>query len=315
MFDRLMDATTGTSGAGSLAAWSRVESAACARRVAAMAAMFDAAHAADGSAERDQWCTDTWDAVSAHIGAVLRITTGAASNQLLIAIALHERFPQVAAVFAEGLLTYQLVRTVVQRGALVVDPDALHELDRLLAEALSTREPMSVATAEKTVDAFVAHVDPHAVHRTETRARGRSVDVSEDEDGSGMATVYATLFAHDAKAFDARVDALARTVCPADPRTLDQRRADAIGALAHGNDRLACLCETDDCPAGENPPSTGVVVYVIASADTLDERPVPPPPAPEPEPTVPEPVEDAEQAGDVSEPAAVDKSNECTALD
>ena len=34
-----------------------------------------------------------------------------------------------------------------------------------------------------------------------------------------MATVFATLFAHDAKAFDTRIDALARTVCPADPRT------------------------------------------------------------------------------------------------
>ena len=127
---------------------------------------------------------------------------------------------------------------------------------------------MSVAALEKTVDAFVAQVDPQAVIRTETRARGRSVEVG-DEDGSGMATVFATLFAHDAKAFDARVDALARTVCPADPRTLDQRRADAMGAMAHGNDRLACLCESDDCPAGENPPSTGVVVYVIASAETL----------------------------------------------
>jgi hypothetical protein len=80
------------------------------------------------------------------------------------------------------------------------------------------------------VDAFVAQVDPHAVHRTETRARGRSVDVGDD-DGGGMATVYATLFATDAKAFDTRVDALARTVCPADPRTKDQRRADAINFL------------------------------------------------------------------------------------
>ncbi|KQY07268.1 hypothetical protein ASD37_14525 [Mycobacterium sp. Root135] len=283
MFESLATIAAGTSGAGGVESWLRVESAACARRVAAMAAMFQVAHAADDSAERDLWCTDTWDAVAAHIGAAQRITHGAASNQLLIAVALHERFPLVAAVFAEGLITYQLVRIVVQRGALVVDPDALHELDRLLAEALSTREPMSTATLEKTVDAFVAQVDPQAVHRTETQARGRSVDVGED-DGSGMATVFATLFATDATAFDARVDALARTVCPADPRTLDQRRADAIGALAHGADRLACLCETGDCPAGENPPSTGVVVYVIASADTLREplaqAPSPPPPAP-----------------------------------
>ncbi|TQR86533.1 DUF222 domain-containing protein [Mycobacterium hodleri] len=315
MFESLVATTTGTSGVGAVESWSRVESAACARRVAAMAGMFEDAHAADGSAERDQWCTDTWDAVAAHIGAATRITFHAASNQLLIAVALHERFPLVAAVFAEGLITYQLMKTVVQRGALVVDPSALHELDRLLAEALSTREPMSVATAEKTVDAFVAQVDPHAVHRTETRARGRSVDVGDD-DGSGMATVFATLFATDAKAFDARVDALARTVCPADPRTLDQRRADAIGALAHGADRLACLCDTSDCPAGENPPSTGVVVYVIASADTLDERPTPPPapPTPAPPPTTPD-TEDAEQSADVNDAAAVDSSNERTALD
>ena len=307
MFDSLVASTAGTSGAGAVESWSRVESAACARRVAAMAAMFDTARAADGSDDRDLWCTDTWDAVAAHIGAAQRITHGAASNQLLIAVALHERFPLVAAVFAEGLITYQLVRTVVQRGALVVDPLALHELDRLLAEALSNREPMSVSALERTVDAFVAQVDPQAVHRTETRARGRSVDVG-DEDGSGMATVYATLFATDAKAFDTRINALARTVCPADSRTLDQRRADAIGALAHGNDRLACLCETDDCPATQNPPSTGVVVYVIASADTLRE---PEAPAPTPAPT----ATDAEQSVKVQDAAVDGTSDERTALD
>ncbi|GAB7066595.1 hypothetical protein JCM12141A_08840 [Mycolicibacterium hodleri] len=232
-------------------------------------------------------------------------------------------------MFADGLITYQLVKAVVQRGALVVDPDALRALDALLAEALSSREPMSVATLEKMIDGFVAQVDPQAVIRTETRARGRSVEVG-DEDGSGMATVFATLFAHDAKAFDARVDALARTVCPADPRTLDQRRSDAMGALSHGADRLACLCETDDCPAADNPPSTGVVVYVIASQDTLDQRPTPtpdgtddgpdgeantensadagedsesldeaaaPPESPSPPPTVDERIADAEDAG------------------
>jgi hypothetical protein len=284
MFESLATSAAGTSGAGGVEAWSRVESAACARKVASMATMFETAHAADGADQRDLWCTDTWDAVAALIGAAQRITHGAASNQLLIAVALHERFPQVAAVFAEGLITYPLVRTVVTRGALVVDPSALHELDALVAEALSTREPMSVSAVEKTVDGFVAQVDPQAVHRTETRARGRSVEVGE-EDGSGMATVFATLFAHDAKAFDARLDAMADTVCPADPRTKDQRRADAYGALSHGADRLACLCGTDDCPAALNPPSSGVVVYVIAHQDTLDGS-VPPVPD-DPNPTIP----------------------------
>jgi len=284
MFESVASTAVDASGAGGVEGWSRAESAACARKVAEMAEMFQAAHAADGSDERDLWCTDTWDAVAAHIGAVLRITPGAASNQLLIAVALHERFPQVAEVFAQGLITYAVVRTVVQRGALVVDPDALGALDAMLAEALRDREPMSVATLEKTIDAVVARVDPQAVIRTETRARGRSVEVGED-DGSGMATVLATLFATDAKAFDARLDALARTVCPADPRTVDQRRADAYGAMCHRNDRLACLCGTEDCTAADNPPATGVVVYVIASQETLDERPAPVPAPPAPKPT------------------------------
>jgi hypothetical protein len=311
MFESLATTAADTSGAGAVEAWSRAESAACARKVAAMAGMLETALAASGSASRDLWCLDNFDAVAAHVGAALRITHGAASNQLLVAVALHERFPLVAAVFAKGLITYQLVRTVVQRGALVVDPSALHELDALLAEALSTREPMSVATLEKTVDAFVAQVDPQAVIRTETRARGRSVDIG-DEDGSGMATVFATLFAHDAKAFDARVDALARTVCPADPRTLDQRRADAMGALAHGNDRLACLCETDDCPAGQNPPSTGVVVYVITSSDTAAQPDAPAPPAPAPD--AQEPADDTvdADAADSNDGAAQDGADSPT---
>ncbi|KAA0097934.1 HNH endonuclease [Mycolicibacterium sp. P1-18] len=273
MFDSLVDATTGTSGARALSAWARVENGASARRVAAMAAMLETAYAASGSADRDQWCLDNFDAVAAHIGAAVRITPGAASHQLLIAVALHERFPQVAAVFADGLITYQLIRAVVQRGALVVDPDALHALDALLAEAFRTWEPMSVDKTEKTLDAYVAQVDPHAVRRTETKARSRSVEVHVDEDGSGMATVYATLFAHDAKAFEARLRKLADTVCPADPRTAEQRRADAIGTLASGNDRLACLCGTEDCPAAQNPPATAVVVYVIASTDTITTPP------------------------------------------
>ena len=318
MFDHLVDATTGTRGAGALSAWARVENAATARRVAAMAAMLADAYAVSGSADRDQWCVDNFDAVAAHIAAAQRITCGTASNQLLVAVALHERFPKVAALFADGLITYQLVRTVVQRGALVVDPDALRALDAKLAQAFGAWEPMSVDKTEKAIDAYVAQVDPLAVRRNETKARGRSVDIAVDEDGSGLATVYATLFAHDAKAFEARLRGLADTVCPADPRTLDQRRADAIGALAHGNDRLPCLCETDQCPAGENPPSTGVVVYVIASQDTLvDPAPeagppqatppkTPAPPQNESRPTTPTPGAAERAALDGEQPPLFD---------
>ncbi|MCV7421074.1 DUF222 domain-containing protein [Mycobacterium yunnanensis] len=305
MFDDLVDATTGTRGAGALSTWARVENAACAHRVATMAAMLDETYALSGSADRDQWCLDNLDAVAAHIGAAQNITPGAASHQLLIAVALHDRFPRVAAVFAEGLITYALVKTVVHRGALVIDPDALRALDALLAEAFGNWELRSVDKTEKAIDVFVHQVDPHAVRRSETKARGRSVEVHIEEDGSGMATVLATLFAHDAKAFEARLRNLAKTVCPADPRTADQLRADAVGAI--GTDRMACLCGNDDCAAAQNPPATGVVVYVIASDETLADPTATPesePPAPRPETPAPPPEAPEADAPPISEESA-----------
>ena len=45
--------------------------------------------------------------------------------------------------------------------------------------------------------------------------------------------------------------------------------------MAHGDDRLACLCGTEECAAAQNPPSTGVIVYLVAHEDTLTEPPTP----------------------------------------
>jgi hypothetical protein len=87
----------------------------------------------------------------------------------------------------------------------------------------------------------------------------------------GTALVNGTVFATTGQALDRRLDELARTVCPDDPRTLAQRRADALGALAAGQDRLACGCERADCPAGSAPrqPSS-VLIHVVADRSTID---------------------------------------------
>ncbi|BDX32012.1 hypothetical protein TUM20985_25590 [Mycobacterium antarcticum] len=298
MFDSLVAQTAGARGTGAVEVWARVESAACARRLAAMVRVLEAAYAADGSAEREQWCVDNWDAVCAQIGAAQRMTGKSVSNLLLTAVALQERFPKVAAVFAAGLLTLAQVRLIVTRSAAVTDPDALAKLDEALADAAAGWEPMSLDRTEKAVDAFIARFDPLALHRTQTKARGRSVDIDVD-DGSGMAQLFATLFTPDAEAFGGRLDAMADTVCEADPRTKDQRRADAIGALGRGADRLACLCGREDCTAASNPPAAGVVVYVIAHQDSLDESAQDPKPQdPPPPPDVPDPEPEPDRAGD-----------------
>jgi Domain of unknown function (DUF222) len=267
MFDQLVSVAVTAPRGEAVAAWARVEAAACARRLAAMVATLDARYAADGSAEREQWYLDNWGAVCAEVGAAQQITPGAASNQLLVATSLRDRLPKMAALFAAGALTYQLASTIVWRTASIKDPDALGAVDAEIAAAVADWEPMSQAKTITAIDVFVARHDPHALRRSQNKARGRCVNIDVD-DASGAATLWGELFATDAKALDQRLDALAATVCDADPRTLDQRRADALGVLANGADRLACRCGLSEC-ANVKPARGSAVVYVITHDDTL----------------------------------------------
>jgi hypothetical protein len=270
MFDLLEEANR-TSGAAATLAWARIENAACARRLAGMVTMLDALHAASGSANRDQWCIDNWGAASAEIGAAHQLTTGVASHLLLIGTAVRDRLPKIAALFHDGLIAYRLVATIVNRTALIKDPDARRAVDTELAAMIVEWGPMSLDKTDEAIDALIAQHDPYALRRTQTKARGRAVDVYRD-DATGLATLFATLFATDAEAFDQRLDTIAGTVCENDPRTLDQRRSDAIGAIGHGHDRLACLCNNQDC-LGAIPTPSIVVVHVVAHSESVNTRP------------------------------------------
>ena len=53
-------------------------------------------------------------------------------------------------------------------------------------------------------------------------------------------------------------------MCADDPRTRNQRRADAMGALAVGADRLACRCGQPHCPAAAIPAPSAVVIHLVA---------------------------------------------------
>jgi len=268
MFDSLVAATDGISGAGAAGAWARVENAACARRLAATADMLEARCSDDGSAEREQWCLDNWDAVAAEVGAAPNVSLGVASHQLMIAKALRERLPRVAELFAAGQISYRLVNAIVYRTALIGDPEARAKVDTEFAAAALAWGSLSIAKVEAAIDYWVDRYDPDAVRRVELSARGRHVDIVDEKNGSGVSYVEGKLFSPDAAVLDQRLDAMARAVCEADPRTLEQRRADALGALAHGGDRLTCQCGAPDCDAADAAPSS-VVVNVIAEQASL----------------------------------------------
>lgn len=86
-----------------------------------MADLLEQAYAASGSAEREQWRCDNWSSVCAQIGAAQTLTSGMVNALLTNAVILRDRLPKVCAVFAEGLITYLLVRTICQRTALLQD--------------------------------------------------------------------------------------------------------------------------------------------------------------------------------------------------
>jgi Domain of unknown function (DUF222) len=172
---------------GAVGRGARVENAACARRLGAIAGVLEARLAADGSAEREQWCVDNWDAVAAEVAAAHTVSLGVASHQLVVACALRERLPRVAEVFAAGEISYRLVNIIVFRTALVRDPGARAKVDTAVAAAAVEWGSLSVARVEVAIDYWVDRYDPDAVRRVELSARGRHVDLVDEHNGSGVA--------------------------------------------------------------------------------------------------------------------------------
>jgi hypothetical protein len=103
------------------------------------------------------------------------------------------------------------------------------------------------------------------------------VVIGSADDPSGTAALWGSLFATDAAVLDRRLSQMAHDVCGDDPRTIAQRRADALGALAAGADRLACGCEKADCSAAveSDQRATGVVIHVVAEQSALNAQPDP----------------------------------------
>lgn len=271
MFEELVDAALAARGdAAAVRGWARVENAACARRLSASVEILDRLIAADGSADREQWCYDNWDAAAAEVGAAQNVSLGVASHQLLVGVDLRDRMPRMAEVFAAGAISYRLVEIVLARTRLVRDPEVMAKIDAEVAAQIAGWTTLSKTKAQNAIDYWIDRYDPAAVRRTETSSRGRCVDVHISTDGSGTANLEATLLATDGAALDERLDAMAAAVCERDPRTLDQRRSDALGALGHGEQVLGCACGSVECPAAQETANT-VVIHVVASQDSLDD--------------------------------------------
>lgn len=249
-----------------MAAASRSENQAAGQRLAAIGEL-DALRLREVG-ERETWMTDTQEAVSAEVAAALSITPALATSYLYYARVMRTRLPRVGALLCAGDITYWMFQTMVYRTDLITDAEVMASVDARLAARVSRWPGLTQSRLAAYVDRIVARADRDAVRQRREAQANREFSIWDCP--NGLTEVFGRLVTTDAHAVDARLDALADTVCANDPRTRKQRRADALGALAARAERLQCRCGRPDCPAGAQPVSGPVMVHVIAEQATLD---------------------------------------------
>ncbi|MCV7168908.1 DUF222 domain-containing protein [Mycobacterium manitobense] len=214
----------------------------------------------------DQWAVDTESAVAVEIAAALNIGYERAKDQVSLARGLRERLPLVAAMFRVGELTLDIVTTVLHRTALITDPAVLTLVDATVAGAAARLMKLSYGQVCGYVDRIIARHDRDALRRRKKAAEEREVWVVDGLDG--MSNFGGTMPTAGARVFDNRLDALADTVCPGDPRTKKQRRVDAIAAISRGAERLQCHCGNPDCP-NTDAVAAPFVIHVVTGPDAV----------------------------------------------
>lgn len=250
-----------------IAEGARAEAQAAARRLAAIAELVRRKVCDDD--ERQRSAFDPWDAVAAEVAAAMTVGHRRASGQMRIAQALRERLPQVAALFEQGGISARIVSTITWRTTLIEDPEALALIDTALAQRASRLSPLSERRLDDAVDALVHRFDPLAVRKSKATARTRDFHFGDEDDPAGTTSVWGRLLATDAAALKRRVAEMMKGLCDDDPRSIGERRADAVGALAAGHNQLACACGSPTCAAA-GVHASNVLIHVIADQAALD---------------------------------------------
>ncbi|MGV0745255.1 HNH endonuclease signature motif containing protein [Mycolicibacterium sp. XJ870] len=249
-----------------LSSASRAESAAIAHRFAAIGEL-DARRAVE-LAERALWTTDPFEAVAAELSAALNISRSRAGWQIRHARALRDRLPQIAAVFATGVIDLRMVAAIIARTD-TVEETVWPQLDKALATQAVRWMKLSERKLNDRIDRLIAKLDPNGVRVPPAVDDKRFIQIQTDRPGT--ATVFGTVRAEDGAALDQRLDAVANTVCDRDPRTFEQRRTDALGPVARLQEWMPCQCGFQDCPvATEHKKAAAVVIHVLADQATLD---------------------------------------------
>jgi hypothetical protein len=248
---------------------SRQESMLIAERMAAVAELLAQRTAAVETEDPDPgyMMVTGFQRTGAEVAAAMNLSPAAASVVVSHAHTLDERLPWVATVLGAGDTDWRTVALIIKRTEFV-DDAVIGRVDAQLAQRIGGWQCWSRKRIANAVDGLVRQLDADAVRERIRQEDKRHLSVVAV--GDGTAKVDGILAADAGAALDQRLAQMANSVCRADPRSMDQRRADAAKAMAAQRE-LACQCDDPDCPkrGDETAAPTRVVINVIADADTV----------------------------------------------
>ncbi|WP_378733347.1 DUF222 domain-containing protein [Nocardia brasiliensis] len=197
----------------------------------------------------------------------VQVDEGSIAAMIDVGLALEDWLPRTRAEFAAGRIDLAKVRVIIDNTRAVAR-DVLGELEPRLLETAGRTTPVRLRQAARR---WVARLDPiGAQRRRERRQDDRDVRIRAMQDS--MAVFEGSLPAPGAQTVAMRLREMSLQVCASDPRTMPQRRADALVALADGSGRLRCGCGRGErCPkkdvAAESPRRP--LIQIGIPADTL----------------------------------------------
>ncbi|WP_082902397.1 HNH endonuclease signature motif containing protein [Mycobacterium adipatum] len=268
MFDRVALAGMGDEAlVSALTAATRAEATAAAERLALIGEVV-ARQCDDEDDTSAHQVIDGWAWAQAAVAAACNLSPRAASKQMRIAQALRDRLPRTAALLASGTVSATVIDAITWRTHLVEDPDALALIDAAIAGEAGEYGAHSEKALITAVDVWVEKFDPDAVVRSRRAAKDLYVEFGDKDDPNGVASFWGRLRVTDTKILEQRLNDLADTVCPNDPRRRGELRAAALaalGAVGPALERLTCACGNPDCEgSGKDPRAGAVTIYVLA---------------------------------------------------
>ncbi|MGW4738984.1 DUF222 domain-containing protein [Nocardia xishanensis] len=211
---------------------------------------------------------------AAEAAVALFVDEGTAGALIDIGLVLEEALPRTRAAFAAGRIDLAKVRVIVD-STRALTKEVVGALEPRLLEAAARTNPARLRQAARR---WAHRLDPaSAQRRRERRQDDRDVRIRAVQDS--MAVFDGLLPAPGAQTVAMRLREMSLQVCAADPRTMPQRRADALVALADGSGRLRCHCGRGErCPKAGAPaqPLRGPLIQIgIAAESLLDMREAP----------------------------------------